>query len=232
MNLLLAGVTVTALTVVVGISVLVVLLLLWRKKRIQKNKMNCNLGRQDGLYSTLDRGTKQQTQPHSWDASTELYDQIQLSPSTGQSEPFQSETENGKVNVVSSAQLDCHNMEKPHKMEPEKSNSEFATYAVVDKRKKTKSGSKKEETRESHDSTSEKGGTLNSKSSIEAEVPVESEVYNKKYQQSEKKENLEEMYAVVQKKPKKCEEEIAPPVPSHTTESLYTAVQKRSQNIN
>ena len=228
---LLAGVTVTALTVVVGISILVVLLSLWRKKRIQKNKMNCNLERQDGLYSTLDRGTKQQTQPHSWDASTELYDQIQLSPSTGQSEPIHSETENDKVNiVVSSAQLDCHNMEKPHKIEPEKSNIEFATYAVVDK-KKTKSGSKKEETRETHDSTSEKGITLNSKTSIEAAVPVESdEVDYTNYQQSEKNENLEEMYAVIQKKPKKCEEEIAPPIPSHTTESLYTAVQKKPKH--
>ena len=232
MNLLLAGVTVTALTVVVGISVLVVLLLLWRKKRIQKNKMNCNLGRQDGLYSTLDRGTKQQAQPQSHDASTELYDQIQLSPSTGQSEPIQSETENDKINiVVSSTQLDCHNMEKPHKIEPEKSNSEFATYAVVDKRKKTKSGSNKEETRENHDSTLEKGVTLNSKTSIEAAVPVENdEVDNTNYQQSEKNQNLEEMYAVVQKKPKKCEEEIAPPVPSHTTESLYTAVQKKPKH--
>ena len=231
MYILLAGVTVTALTVVVGVSVLVVLLLLWRKKRIQKNKMNCNLGRQDGLYSTLDRETKQQTQPHSHDASTELYDQIQLSPSTGQSEPIQSETENDKVNiVVSSTQLDCHNMEKPHKMEPEKSNSAFATYAVVDKRKKTKSGSKKEETNESHDSTSEKGVTLDSKVNIEAAVTVESdEVDYTKYQQSEKNENLEEMYAVVQKKPKK-REEIAPPVPSHTTESLYTAVQKKPKH--
>ena len=39
------------------------------------------------------------------------------------------------------------------------------------------------------------------------------------------------MYVVVQKKSKKCEEqeqeETAPPIPSHTTESLYTAaVQK------
>ena len=221
MYILLAGVIVTALTVVVGISVLVVLLLLWQKKRIQKSKMNCNLGRQDGLYSTLDRGTKQQTQPHSWDASTELYDQIQLSPSTGQSEPIHSDTENDKVNnVVSSTQLDCHNIENPHKMEAEKSNSEFATYAVVDKRKKTKSGSKKEETSESHDSALENCVTSNSKTSIEAAVPVE----------SEKNENLEEMYAVIQKKPKKCEEEIAPPVPSHTTESLYTAVQKKPKH--
>ena len=228
---LLAGVTVTALTVVVGISVLVVLLLLWRKKRIQKNKMNCNLGRQDSLYSTLDRGTKQQTQPHSWDASTELYDQIQLSPSTGQSEPIPSETENDKVNiVVSSTQLDCHNMEKPHKMEPEKSNSEFATYAVVDKKKKMKPGSKKEESSESHVNTPEKCIPLNSEGSVKAAVSVEHDnVNNPKYQQSEK---LEEMYAVILKKQKKSEEqeEIAPPVPSHTMESLYTAVQKKPKH--
>ena len=133
--------------------------------------------------------------------------------------------------VVSSTQLDCHNIEKPQKMEPEKSNSEFATYAVVDKRKKTKSGSNKEEARENHDSTLEKGVALNSKANIEAAVTVESdEVDNTKYQESEKNQKLEEMYAVVQKKPKKCEEEIAPPVPSHTTESLYTAVEKRPKH--
>ena len=221
MYLLLAGVTVTALTVVVGISVLVVLLLLRRKKRTQKNKMNCNLGRQDGLYSTLDRGTKQQTQPQSWDASTELYDQIQLSPSTSQLEPIQSETENDNVNSFVTTQLDCHNMEKPHKTEPEKSNSEFVTYAVVDKKKKMKPGSKKEESSESHDNTPEKSIPLNSEGSVKAAVSVEHEK-NPKFQQSEK---LEDMYVVVLTKQKKSkQEEIAPPVPAHTTESLYTAV--------
>ena len=41
--------------------------------------------------------------------------------------------------------------------------------------------------------------------------------------------SLEDMYAVVHKKPKKSEEqeEAVPPVPAYTVESLYTAVQKK-----
>ena len=43
--------------------------------------------------------------------------------------------------------------------------------------------------------------------------------------------SLEDMYAVVYKKPKKSgeEEETPPPIPTPTVESLYTAVQKKSQ---
>ena len=48
-------------------------------------------------------------------------------------------------------------------------------------------------------------------------------------QQRQNQVNLEEMYAVVNKKPKKKgdkEQEAAPPIPEHTIEALYTAVQK------
>ena len=43
--------------------------------------------------------------------------------------------------------------------------------------------------------------------------------------------SLEDMYAVVHKKPKKSEEqeETPPPIPASTVELLYTAVQKKPQ---
>ena len=43
--------------------------------------------------------------------------------------------------------------------------------------------------------------------------------------------SLEDMYAVVHKKPKKSkeQEETPPPIPASTVESLYTAVQKKPQ---
>ena len=61
---------------------------------------------------------KSKIQSQSIDTSAELYDQIQLSPSTGQSEPIpKTECEN----VISETPLDCHNMEKPQKKtEPDK----------------------------------------------------------------------------------------------------------------
>ena len=222
------------LILLVATVVLATLLLLWHKKRTQKNKIRSNLDNQDGLYCTLDRGTK--LQPQTQYASTDVYDQIQLSPSTGQSEPISEQTKKKNVNMfVLSTQLDCHNMEKQLKTEAEKPNNnpEFATYAVVDKHKKSKSTFKKEESSKSHDNTPGKGIPLDCEGSVKAIVSVEHDkAYYSKYQQSERNENLEEMYAVVQKKSKKCEEQegIAPPVPSHTTESLYTAVQKKPKH--
>ena len=222
-----AGVITTVLILLVATVVLAILLLLWYKKNTQKTKIKSNLDNQDGLYSTLDRETKPQSQSQC--AFTDDYDEIQLSPSTGQSEPISEQTENKNI-VVSSVQLDCQNMQKTQS-DNEKSN--FATYAVVDKKKKNQCTSTKEESSESRNNTSEKGITLNSRASVEAVVPVESDREDSaKYQQGVKIENPEEMYAVVQKKPNKREEqeEIAPPVPLHTTESLYTAVEKKPKH--
>ena len=67
------------------------------------------------------------------------------------------------------------------------------------------------------------------KCSIAVHPEVSDAAEKQKDKLSLRPENLEEMYAVVHKKPKKYneQEETAPPVPSYTIEALYTAVQKR-----
>ena len=205
--------TVVIMTLVLVVTLLLLLFLYRKKSRILKTDVEL-----DDTYSTLDRGTKQQLQPQSLDASTGLYDQIQLSPSTGQSELI-SKTE-CPTNHTSLTSSHTHKKEEHHETEIETSKSEYATYAVVDKRK-TKKKSKNNKSSESQ------------KNSVcGAEHPKESSKVEKpKDHQSERKENLEDMYAVVQKKSKKHKEQVieetAPPVPSHTIESLYTAVQKK-----
>ena len=59
--------------------------------------------KQDCLYSTLDREKKIKIQSQTIDTSAEFYDQIRLSPSTGQSEPI-SKTE--CENVISETPSD------------------------------------------------------------------------------------------------------------------------------
>ena len=186
----------------------------YRKRRTRKLEIDPNSAgsmREDASYSILERGTRQQIQPQDSD-STELYNQIHLSPSTGQTElisKIESETARDisvpQSNIYSN--VDMENLSEPQAIsncEPEKSTLEDATYAVVDKKKK-----KKKLKGASHDNA-------NKKERIEEEVKVQEQP------------SLDEMYAVVHKKPKKSEEqgETPPPIPASTVESLYTAVQK------
>ena len=172
--------------------------------------------REDAFYSTLERGTKQHTQPQT---SIELYDQIHLSPSTGQTELI-SKTENETAGDISTPISDVYSSVDTEKSQPissfEKSNLEDATYAVVDKKKK------KKKLREASDN-------LKKSDRIDAEnFVLEKE---KEQVKAQNQLSLEEMYAVVHKKPKKSEEqeETAPSIPAYTVESLYTAVQKMPQ---
>ena len=204
-----------ALLLVLIISLIVILsLIVWHHKRTtHKLEIDPNSGSmtEDASYSILERGRRQQIQPQDSN-STELYDQIHLSPSTGQTELI-SKTESETVRDISVPQsniysdVDMENLSKSQPIsscEPEKSTLEDATYAVINKKKK-----KKKSKGASHDNA-------NKKEKIEEEVKVQEQP------------SLDEMYAVVQKKPKKSEEqgETPPPIPASTVESLYTAVQK------
>ena len=129
------------LILVVASLILSTILLLRHKKRTQKLKIESTLERQDDSYSTLD-GTKNQLQTQTLNVPTDLYDQIQLSPSTGQSEPI-SRNENEKINVMNSLSSVSHHMQKTNitkaksdAIDAEKSDSEDLIYAVVDKEKK------------------------------------------------------------------------------------------------
>ena len=178
---------------------------------------------EDLSYSTLDRGAKQRTQPQSLNPPVKLYDQIQLSPSTDQLELIHSE------NTLILSSSESYQMQEStitetnsDLLETEKSNLDSPTYAVVDKKKK-KSKGKKEESKQEQDNKSQKGIHPEH---LKAADPGDSDTTEKPKDQ--RQENLEEMYAVVHKKPKKCEEQDdAPPIPSHTIESLYATVQKK-----
>ena len=82
-------------------------------------------------------------QPQSLNTHTEVYDQIQLSPSTGQSE-LVSKNESEDTNTFTSTTPNHHHMQtnvtetNSESLEAGKHNSEDVTYAVVDKTKKKK----------------------------------------------------------------------------------------------
>ena len=61
-------------------------------RKLSQQKTEC-----DNSYSTLSRGPTQQLQPQSLHTPNDLYDHIQLSPSTGQAE-FISKTETDNTN--------------------------------------------------------------------------------------------------------------------------------------
>ena len=207
-----------------ALSIIILLLLQWYNKRTGNVKMESDF-KEDLSYSTLNRGAKQETQPPSLNPSVELYDQIQLSPSTGQSELIHS-----KILIISSSSGSNQMQESTvtetnsELLEMEKNNLGNPTYAVVDKRKKNKV--KMKESKQEQDNKPQKG--IDPEHLTVAD-PEDSDTAEKlKDQPSQRQENLEEMYAVVHKKPKKCEEQDdAPLVPSHTIESLYAAVQKK-----
>ena len=77
------GVSIALLLILSTILVITVILLIWSYKRRSAKQKLCTYS----SYSTLSRGSGLQTQTRSTrENSSELYDQIHLSPSTGQTE--------------------------------------------------------------------------------------------------------------------------------------------------
>ena len=219
------GVAGTLLLVVVIFSILTLSLVLWyHKRRTHKSEIDHNSGsmREDASYSTLERETRQQIQPQA-STFTELYDQIHLSPSTGQTDLIsktESETAEGISTPLSNiySSVDTENFQHISSSKTEKSKSEDATYAVVDKKKKKKKfKGASDDNANKNDSTKEEDFKIKEKR--EEEVKAQEQP------------SIEDTYAVVHKKPKKSEEqeETPPPIPASTVESLYTAIQKKPQ---
>ena len=71
----------TVVSMVILLIITVVALVWSYKRRSVKHKLNV-----DDTYSTLNRGSRQTQQQTTQQESAELYDQIRLSPSTGQTE--------------------------------------------------------------------------------------------------------------------------------------------------
>ena len=93
------GVASAILTALVTIVVIITLALYLRKSLQQKTEC-------DNSYSVLRREATQQLQPQSLHTPNDLYDHIQLSPSTGQAE-FISKTESDNINNPSPHHHQC-----------------------------------------------------------------------------------------------------------------------------
>ena len=246
----------TSGTIVIGVSmavslilstilIIIVVVLIWSYKR-RSAKQNLYT---DSSYSTLNRGSGQQIQPQSIQQdSAGLYDQIHLSPSTGQTE-FIHKPESANINNPSitlqnshptysiaddnraenSMALNAANAATTSSHKMHENTCEQPTYAAVDKSRKKKFMRKED----SKYTAAEKGPPV---SPYNNEVPSAS-MQEMKEKAEEQEINpphmVEELYTAVRKKPKGSEpndKEETPPIPPHTVEELYTAVEKQSKS--
>ena len=235
--------------------IITVVALVYKRKGAQKKFYR------DSSYSTLNRRTGQQIQPQSLQQdSAQLYDQIHLSPSTGQTEYVpKNETANANNNTSQTSQnpdptystadgdtaehslaLNAGNQattsQLPSSQKAYESTSEQPTYAAVNTSKKKKFN-KESEKEYSKCKAAEKGPPVLPYSGHE----VSSAFMQQKKENTTKQEinsplTIEQLYTAVKKKPKdyepKGEEETPPIPPLHTVEDLelYTAVQKKPKS--
>ena len=199
-------------------------------------------------YSTLCRESILKIQPQSLQASTELYDQIQLSPSTGQPEVI-SKSEIANTNSPSPRHIDSTADKNKPKSATAKSNTtisnllpfdvdkspppqEQPTYTVVNKQKRAKVSVESQ-------NTAVKNNTQGSLSAYEVEQS------NQKEQRQEEKETAiqtslhafespEELYTAVKINSKgtaiKASKE-PPPITPYTVEEMYTTSNKKPKAV-
>ena len=157
-NVMKRGQSNTAVIIGIGVSTAILLILssalvitaavliINYRRRSAKQKFN-----NDTLYSTLNRGSEQQVQLQFMQQnSNDVYDQIHLSPSTGQTEfipKSQSESINNPFYNNYSTNPDTENAMTSASAESQ-ANSSLATYATIDnsKRKKVKKNDTKHTT--------------------------------------------------------------------------------------
>ena len=222
---MLVGISVAILIVLLVVAVPIFAFLYLRKDKAKSDY--------DDSYSTLCRGETQQLQPHSQQPplDTDLYDQIQLSPSIRQSE-VASEAEIENIYIPSSQQSSISpntdtDQGKKISEQDNVSTSEQPMYAAVKiKQKKSKHLKGK---------NSPKNASSLEKNKEEIVLCSHSAVKVKKRETTptsvHSTESLEALYSVVQKKPKADrdkEEKVPPPLP-YSVEELYTAVRKNAK---
>ena len=246
------GVSIALLLVLSTILIVIVSLLVWSYKR-QSAKQSLLA---DSSYSMLSRGSGQQIQPQSIQHnSAQLYDQIHLSPSTGQTE-YILKSENANINNSSQTSQNSHptysttddnraehstaltavNQATTSQLSSQKtheSTCEQPTYAAVNKSKKKKI--KKQIKKEDPNCTAaEKGPPVSPYRHEVSSASMEEKKETVEKQESCSSHTIEELYTAVKKKPKGSEpkdEEETPPIPPHTVEELYTAVEKKPKSI-
>ena len=245
------GVSTAILLILSSALIITVVVLIWSYKRRSAKKELYT----DNSYSTLTRESGQQIHSQSIQQdSAQLYDQIHLSPSTGQTE-FIPKSESTNINNPSTTLQHSHPIyskanddraKQPSALnagnqvttsqlplqKAHESTCEQPTYAAVNKSKKKKF---KKQTKEEDPkyTAAEKGPPV---SPYRNELPSVS--MQEKKEIAEKQEicpshAVEELYTAVKKKPKGSEpkdEEETPPIPPHTVEEQYTAVEKEQQS--
>ena len=243
------GVVITSLIVLMGIATIALALFL---KKSSQRKSEC-----ENSYSTLSRGPTQPLQPQSLNLASDLYNRIQLSPSTGQAE-FISKTETDNINNPSPHQGQ-HNINPNVDMQQPKSATiqittatskdipshdiestfEHPNYAAINKRKKNTMGKEPvyygPENAVDTNLSSVKHNTTEENESINL---LHTAAKNKKLRKGnaaciqQRAESPEELYSAVRKKTKgsteQNEEELLP-IPPQGVEQLYTVINKRTQ---
>ena len=222
------GIIIAILIVLIGIAAVALALYLRKSTR---HKQDYDLS-----YSTLCRGDTQQIQPQSLNAPTDLYDQIQLSPSTGQAE------------VISKNEAENTNSLLPHQNEPSLnidtepckvpvikeqstvSTSEQPTYAAVKKKQKKSKLMKGKKSGQAQNNANEEQGDEVPQCSHTAADKTDI-IQEDQIKQGEAiltslhtVESPEALYTAVKKKPKDNVTE------THTIEDLYTAVMKKPKD--
>ena len=220
------------------ITVVVVIRNYCNRRRLAKQKLNT-----DAPYLTLNRGSRLQVPPqYIQQNSNELYDQIHLSPSTGQTEfipkpqieninnppynshPTHPDTENSVTNESAAS----------------RANSSMDTYAAIDKsnKKKVKKDDIKHTAAEKHTlkvSSSRGAHADNSTKTLRSQKFLDDtyapdhqgqERVNSEQEKSNPPHSVEELYTAVKKKPKGSSAPVNEPVPQ-MAEDLYTAVMKK-----
>jgi hypothetical protein len=236
-NIVAIGVSIAMLLILSTTLIITATVLIWSyKRRSSKQVNNCS------PYSTLNRRAGQ-PQPLQQD-SAELYDQIHLSPSTGQTEYIPNETANVSqisknshptYSTADEADIAEHssalNIAKAttsqlSSQKAHESTSEQPTYAAVDTSKKKKF----KKTENVKCKAAEKGPSFAPYAGASTRDVKE----NITKRETNSPHTIEELYTAVEKKPKtgepKGEEETPPIPPPHTVEELYTAVQKKPKN--
>ena len=226
------------------LAVVAAIALVLMRKSAQKRKVDYL----DSSYSTLCRENGQQMQSQSLHTSNDLYDQIQLSPSTGQAE-FISRNETANTNNPPPHQTEYglhpsvdKDKSKSDKLkitastissqDEDKSTSEQPTYAVVNKKRKQNTE------KESVNCQSKDIAAVHQNEGVTEQNAVEQGNYLQESQDSpdtttqfpsQTIDSPQALYTAVKKKPKErpVEDKKVPTILPYTTEELYTAVKKK-----
>ena len=235
-NIIAIGVSIAMLLILSTILIITATVLIWNYKRRSSKQVN-----NGSPYFTLNRraGQPQFLQQD----SAQLYDQIHLSPSTGQAE-YVPKSETANINNQSQTSQNSHptystaggditensstlntvkvTTSQLSSQRAHESTSEQPTYAAVDASKKKKLKLKED----AKCKAAEKGPPVAPYAG--REVPSASTQESITKQEINSPHIIEELYTAV-KKPK-GEKETPPIPPLHTVEELYTAVQKNPKS--